>query len=253
MIFFLRLLPVIGAVWLLVFFRLALGSPTMFWYYAGTAVLGTLASLWLLIRHAKLPQGRWSILAFPTLTLIAVVGVLLFSERAALQGVLLVGLASLFALYTEQLFRFTHAPARYQPNALVNLGYVFAVLSIFFVSLTVFDLQLFANVPLWLAVSIFVVIATLWCVMVFRFVDAPSAYRWPWGLTLGIVMVEVFALMAWLPVLPFVKAATLALIVTVVLQRVRDDVSGAAKPKRWTTVVLLAMLLFVLVTARWFA
>jgi hypothetical protein len=233
--------------------RLALDSNTSFWYFSGAGVLGVLASLWLLIRKAVLPQRQWSILAFPALTLFAVVGVLLFSERVTLQWVLLVGVGILFALYTEQVFRFTHAPARYQPNALVNLGFVFSVLSIFFTSLSIFDLQLFANVPLWMVVSIFAMVTVFWCAMVFSFLDAPSLIRWPWGLSMGIVMVEIFSLLAWLPVLPFVKAATLALIVTGVLQRVRDDVAGADRSNRWTTIILAIMLLCVLVTARWFA
>ena len=158
MIFFLRALPVLCAAWIIGFFRLAIGSPNTFWYYAGAGVLGALAALWLLTRRAVFLQGRWSILAFPALTLLAVVGTLLFSERASLQWVLLGCIGVLFALYAEQVFRFTHAPARYQPNALVNLGFVFAILSMFFSSLTIFDLQLFANAPLWLAIVIFVVV-----------------------------------------------------------------------------------------------
>lgn len=253
MIFLLRLLPVLSATWLLVCFQFALRSSAWFWYGAAAAVVGSLLALWLLVRTAKLPQGRWTVLAFPSLTLVAVVGVLLFSEHAILQWVLLVGLATLFALYAEQAFRFTHAPARYQPNALVNLGIVFTVASIFFSSLTTYDLLLFANVPLWLGVVIFAVATTLWCVLVLRFLDAPRAGRWPWGLTLSVPTLEVFTLLAWLPVLPFVKAAALALVVTLMLQRLREDVAGVGRPNRWTTVVLLAMLLFVLVTARWFA
>ncbi len=253
MIFFLRILPILGAAWMVLWFRLALVSPANFWYDAGIAVVGALTALWLLIRRASLPQGRWSILTFPALTLVAVVGALLFSERAVLQWVLLIGLGVLFALYAEQVFRFAHAPARYQSNALVNLGFVFAVLSIFFTSLTIFDLQLFANAPLWMTIALFACIATFWCVMVFRFVDAPSTFRWPWGVTMDIVMVELFALLAWLPILPFVKAAALTLLVTGVLQRVRVDLAGGAREQRWTTIVLVVMLLFVLVTARWFA
>jgi hypothetical protein len=253
MMFFLRTLPVLSAVWVVAFFRLALHSPNSFWYFASTAVLGALAALWLFIRRAPLPQGKWSILAFPTLTLLAVVGVLLFSEREGLQWVLLIGTGVLLALYVEQVFRFAHVPARYQSNALVNLGFVFAVLSIFFTSLTVFDLQLFANVPFWMAVAIFTVITIFWCLMVFRFIDAPTLLRWPWGITFAVVMLEMFSLLAWLPVLPFVKAAILALIVTGVLQRVRDDVIGAGKAHWWTTMLVAIMLLFVLATARWFA
>ncbi len=253
MIFFLRLIPALCAVWVLVLFRFALHSANSFWYYAVAGALGVLVALWLLMRRKALPQGRWSILAFPSLTLISVIGVLLFSEHLAFQWILLVAMAILFALYAEQVFRFTHAPARYQPNALVNLSFGFSILSIFFASLTIFDLQLFANVPLWMAIALFTCVALFWCLMVFRFVEAPPQFRWPWGVTLGIVMVEVFALLAWLPALPFVKAATLALLVTIALQRVREDVSGIGKVNRWTTVVLLAMLLFVLVTARWFA
>jgi hypothetical protein len=253
MMFFLRTLPVLCAVWVVICFRFALHSPAGFWYFASAAVLGALVALWLLIRRASLPQGRWSILMFPALTLFAIVGVLLFSEHQGLQWVLLIGTGMLLALYAEQVFRFTHVPARYQPNALVNLGLVFAVLSIFFTSLTVFDLQLFANVPFWMAVAIFMIIAVFWCIMVFRFIDAPAFLRWPWGITLAVVMVEMFSLLAWLPVLPFVKAAILALIVTGVLQWVRNDVTGAVKSHWWTTVLIAIMLLFVLATARWFA
>lgn len=253
MIFFLRLLPVLNAIWLIVTFRLALGAAASFWYFAGLGVAGILASLWLLTRRARLPQGRWTILAFPALTLFAVAGTLLFSERVVLQWVLFVALGILVALYTEQTFRFTYTPARYQPNALVNLGLVFAVLSIFFVSLTLYDFQLFANAPLWLGVSIFAAIMVSWCIAVFRLIDAPALLRWPWGLTLVIVCVEIFALFAWLPVLPFVKAASVAILLTGMLQRVRDDAQGAVRSYRWATVALLVMLLCVLVTARWFA
>lgn len=253
MIFFLRLLPFISAVWIATMFRLALGSPTSFWYFAAAGVVGILASLWLLIRRTNLPQGRLSILAFPTLTLLAVVGTLLFSERALLQWILLIGIAIIIGLYTEQVFRFTHAPARYQSNALVNLGYVFAILSIFFASLTIFDLQLFANVPFWLTVAIFASVIVFWCTIILKFIDAPAALRWPWGLIIGIISIEIFSLLAWLPALPFVKAAIISLLLTAVLQRVREDVFGAVRPNRWTTVVLSIMLLCVIVTARWFA
>ena len=98
MIFFLRILPILGAAWMVLWFRLALVSPANFWYDAGIAVVGALTALWLLIRRASLPQGLWSILTFPALTLVAVVGALLFSERAVEQWVLLIGLGVLFAL-----------------------------------------------------------------------------------------------------------------------------------------------------------
>jgi hypothetical protein len=37
------------------------------------------------------------------------------------------------------------------------------------------------------------------------------------------------------------------------VQRVRDDALGVLKANRWTTLVLVIMLLCLLVTARWFA
>lgn len=253
MIFFLRLLPVLNAAWLIVTFRLALSAASTFWYFAGLGVAGVLASLWLLTRRASLPQGRWTVLAFPALTLFAVAGTLLFSERVVLQWVLFLTLSTLVALYTEQAFRFSYTPARYQPNALVNLGLVFAILSVFFVSLTLYDFQLFANAPLWLGVSIFAAVMVTWCVAAFRLIDAPKALRWPWGLTVVIVSTEIFALFAWFPVLPFVKAASVAILLTGMLQRVRDDALGTERSYRWATVALVVMLLCVLVTARWFA
>ena len=253
MLFFYRILPIFASAWLALGDLLAIRHPSAFWVFAGLAAIGPFVALWLFVRKSSLPHGFGSILFFPVYTLLPAIGCLLFSEHIAVQIVFAVGLAILFGFQLEQAFRYRFQPARYQPNALVNASVAFALVGPFFLTLTLFDLQIFASVPLWLVVAIHAATTLLWFIALLRLLPIPLDRAWWWGIVACTTLVEIFAVLAWLPALPTVKATIYALIATVVVQRYRSDATNDPSSHKWSFVLLGVMLLLLVAFAHWFA
>ncbi len=253
MVFFLRILPYLAGSWLAAGDLLAVTHPDRFWWFAIAAIVGPVLSLWLITRGGKLPRGFGSIYFFPVFTLVPAMGALLFSEHAQVQIAFAIGSALVMFVFLEQAFRFRYQPARYAPNALVNLSYIFAIVGMFFAGLTLFDLQVFANLPLWVVTSIFFVLVLVWFVGLHALAPLERRRAQWWGVGIVIVMTEMFALFAWLPAIPLAKAGMFGLLVTYVVQQYRSDALTDKTTQRWAFVLLFVMLLLLVATTHWFA
>lgn len=252
MMLFLRSLPVILGLIVLAGFSFATRSAELFWYATSATFLVTLAGLWLLLRRALLVRERIVTLAFPALTLLTAIGVLLFSEQGTFRYLLAVALAAVFWIFSEQAFYFTYQPSRYQPNALVNLNALLCIVSAFFASVAVFDMQLFASLPLWAAMCAFSVFMLVCTIALLYVLGVPAQARWTWGSVAFFAVVACFGVLAWLPALPVVKAAVITLPFTYAVVKIREDTAGTPLPSRWTFIVAILVLLLLLATTRWF-
>ncbi len=252
MILFLRSLPVILGFVVLAGLSFATRSAELFWYASGATFLCTLAGMWLILRRTLRAREAVVTLTFPALTLLTAIGVLLFSELNTFRYLLALALAAVFWIFCEQAFYFAYQPSRYQPNALVNLNSLLCIVSTFFASVAVFDMQLFASLPLWgaiVAFSAFMLVCTFALLYV---LSVPALSRWTWGTVVFLAIVACFGVLAWLPALPVVKAAVLTLPFAYAVVKIREDIAGTPLPSRWTFIVASLVLLLLLATTRWF-
>lgn len=252
MILFLRVVPYLAAAWLVAGYALALQQvDQLYWLFAGGALIGPMVGVWLLLRKATRPAGIQSVIFFIFLSLVSAIGALLFSEHVVLQWILIVALGALVSFFLEQMFRFAYIPSRYQSNALVNLSVVFALVSIFFAALTLYDLQLFASTRLWILVPAFAIVVAAWSWALTKLFEGERGVRRTWAWFIALIAIELFILILWLPPIPFVKAAFITIALTLAVQRFREGLS-TLKPRRWPFVLLVLMLLLLVITTQWF-
>ncbi|MFA6043167.1 MAG: hypothetical protein WCV85_02660 [Patescibacteria group bacterium] len=254
MILFLRSIPTFLFFWVGASAAVAVRYPSSFWYVGAVAVLGIALGMWVLTRGRKLPVRTGQLLIFPLFFLATTFGVLLFVEHAWVQTVLAGCAAGLLGFATEQIFRFAYQPARYQANALHNVSVLFAAIGLVFGILTLANLTLFAGLSLWLSIGIAAVIQALW-VWAYLWVNPlPQTVRLPWAFSVTLVGAALVCVLMWLPPLPVVKAALYAAFVGLAVQVARAE-SQAASEQRigWAFALYGLVVLFVVVTARWYA
>ncbi len=253
MILFLRSLPALLAAWLLACLVLALHSPSTFWVMAACATLVPIFGLHLLTRHATLPRRFVALALFPALATLGAFGVLLFSESAFFQNLVIGSLVILQWLIWEQAFSFTHVPARYQKNALTNLAQLAAIAAFFFFTLILFDLGLYAGALLSLQLGLFVTYLVVWFSGLAYLLQADRRTTIVYGVLTAVAGLEFYILLNRLPPLPAVKAGVMVIIVGSILQLLRRHVEPQDRQSWWPFGVLALVLLSLLATARWFA
>lgn len=255
MLLFLRSLPTLILLWLLLAFYAITRWPINFWYITAIASVIALLGLWYLARQAKVPAGPWRFILIPGIFLIMSFGVILFSERLILQYVFGAIVALLFSFLLEQVFRFAYQPGRYQPHALLNLATLLSAVGMFFGTLVLFDLKLFVDVKIWLILILYIFFQGVW-MLGFSWVEPIARERRkPWVLVYLILGPELFILMLWLPALPLVRASLFLAAFGLGLQVYHADVHNEDKSVRlrWTFVLYALMVLSIVVSARWFA
>ncbi len=254
MILFLRSIPT------LLFFLTGAGAylgiryPEAFWYAAGATLLGMALGIWLLTRGRKLPVRTGQLVVFPLFFLATSFGVLLFVEHGWVQVLLTVAAAGLLGFAAEQVFRFAYQPARYQANALHNVSVLFAAMGLVFAVLTIANLTLFAGLNFWLSIGMAICLQALW-VWVYLWVNPlPQPVRFAWALSVILIGAALVCVLMWLPPLPVVKAALYAAFVGLAVQIARAE-SHAETDQRlgWAFALYGLVVLFVVVTARWYA
>ena len=252
MILALRSMPVLVAAIVAAGFMLATRSAASFWVSLAVAIPLTVLCLWVLLRRSMAMLERLVTLAFPFFALVTTGGVLLFSEHVLFRSVIVTALVAVLWVFAEQAFHFSYQPSRYQTKALVNLGTLLCVVSIFFGGVVLFDLQLFAAYPLWAAVSTFSAYAVICVAILLALLAVPRSERLSWGGALVFTLTLVFSVLAWLPALPVVKGAVLGVPAAFAITKVRAETSGAPLPNRWTFLVAILVLLLLVATTRWF-
>lgn len=253
MIFFLRSLPALLAVWLLGCMLFALQHPSTFWLMVGCATLVPIAGLRLLTQRATLPRRFITLALFPALTTLGAFGVLLFLESVFTQNVIIGSLVVLLWLTWEQAFRFTHMPARYQKNALTNLAQISAIVAMFYFVLVLFNLALFFATPLPLQLGLFVAYLTAWFFGLAHLLQADQRTIRVYGTLCLVIGLEFYLVVNRLPPLPAVKAGIMVIIIGGVAQLLRRHLEPNDRQSWWPFGVLGLVLLSLLVTARWFA
>ncbi|RJO59752.1 hypothetical protein C4546_00490 [Candidatus Parcubacteria bacterium] len=252
MLLFLRSLSSLSLIWLVLNYWLAVRLEFWFWLFALLALAGTLAVFWLIAKQAKLKPNLWDLNFFPCVALLGSFSALLFSEKVFFQAIIALGMTLLISLYQENYFRFVFQPARYQTNSLLNLSQVFAALGIFFVAVSLFDFMIFAYLPLWVAGLIFGAFLGLWLVFVLRKFDVPLKIGKVYIFGGIIVGLELFALVGWFPILPIYKAGILMVFLAFLINQIRNESATKPGSRRWASIIYTAVLISLLVTAKWF-
>jgi hypothetical protein len=254
MLLFLRALPTLVLLWLLLAFYAITRWPINFWYFASIASFVALAGLWHLARKVKIPASPLRFIVIPGIFLIMSFGVMLFLERLTLQYVFGAIIALLFSFLLEQVFRFAYQPGRYQPHALLNLTTLLSAVGMFFGTLVLFNLQLFVGIQLWLILILYLFFQGTW-ILGFSWIEPMArGKRKPWVLVYFILGQELFILLLWLPALPLVRASIFLAAFGLGLQVYNADMhnEGQIVRLRWTFILYALVLLSIVASARWF-
>lgn len=254
MILFLRSIPTLVLVWVLAGAYTGLRYPTFFWFAAGFTVLGVALEIWILTRGRRLPVRTGQLLVFPLFFLATTFGVLLFVEHGWVQVMVSLAAAVMLSFSAEQVFRFAYQPARYQANALHNVSVLFAAIGLVFGFLTLANLTLFAGLTLWLSMVISIVLQGVW-VWAYLWVNPlPQPVRSPWVWSVMLIGAALVCVLMWLPPLPVVKAALYAAFVGLAVQIARAESQAETEQRLgWAFALYGLVVLFIVVTARWYA
>lgn len=176
-----------------------------------------------------------------------------FLEQNIFQYATAVLISVIIFLYLENVFRFAHNTASYQVSSLRNVAAYMHLLSLFFLSVVLFNLRFFFTTPLPLtSMYAFVggtvlILLWVWTERVFR-----SLSWWMW-VSIGLLYAQFVVAITFWPHIPLVKGmVTTALVygmMHILLLALKDTLT---KKRMWRTIsVVGGVLIVTLLTSQW--
>jgi hypothetical protein len=231
---------------------LAAFVPVLIWPLFGLLAFLILLAIWTLSDN-KFNLDFLNSVVTPLVFYSAVFLFTLFLESMYFKALFPFIVAFLLFVYTEQLFYYRYFDKKYQPNSLENLSFYMVILSIFFLSSSLFGFYIFLHAPK-VALLIGVTLVTLLLnYQLFWVMKVNFWESWPYNLVLTLAVFEFFFVLTFLPTSFAVNGAMLAILYYFTLGLLRYhfiDRLDIKVIKRYLIIGGL-MLMFVAFTARW--
>lgn len=181
-------------------FLILIFRPDFFYFIPVVMCILLAAEIWLLCgRNWRAPELRYFV-CFLLLFLISSLLFFGFLGNKWLQYGLAALAAGFMLLFLENLYLFFNQPLRYPVFALTNLSRYFGLLTIFFFSVSFFQLLIFLAFPL-LPLLFLVFLANAAVLRHFFWVNKiPAEKAWFWTGFLGLLIAEMFLITSILPI-----------------------------------------------------
>lgn len=232
--------------------ELARFIPRFWWIaMAGMAII-TLLLMWYLCK--KRLNRRWLQFSVgPAIFFFASFWFAMFLSRPLFYHVFAVVIAAIFWIYFEQALLFFYYSLKYYPHTLENFSYYIGLLSFFFLMSGLYGFMILLHTDTWILVMI--AAAGVFMISFEIFWNQKIEWResWLFNLIIGLIIVELFVGISFLPSGYYVNAGILALLYYLLVGLSKASLSGYMTRRNILIHTLIAGigLLLLLFTAQW--
>lgn len=253
MFFFKRISPFFIALTNLVVLEILIKKPQLIWWLGFFLCFFNLFCAWLLVRKPlDLKTGSRFLITYFLLS-VGLLLSLLFIELNLVKQIFILLVALLFFLYQEYLFRFLYLPEKYRAFSLENLNNTVNILTFLFLTIANFAAMVYFDLKLGWALLFAFLLVTVSLILFLRAVKIPIRGQGRYFGAVSLLLIENFALLAWLPFNFYLKALLFTTLYYLMSHIAKDVILGVLNKKRllWLLVISFSVWLVLFATARW--
>jgi hypothetical protein len=227
-------------------------SALIFWL-APILTLIILILVWLMARKPLGAKAASRFVLTYFLLQAGLIASLLFLEKAAVKQLLIITATLALALHQEYLFRFLYRPEKYRAYSLENLTGSINLLTFILAALAIFGFIVFMDMTLLLATLLIAVMVFFCYILFLRAAKIELKKNWWFILATGLIILEIFTVLSWLPFNFYLKALLLSTSYYLMADLSRHIITETNNTKNvfWPACVGGVLWLLLFITERW--
>jgi len=242
----------LSAFFLLLTLELLLSHEKLLWIFSPIAVLLVIVTLWL-FNKKKFNLEFLSFLISPVLFVITCIGFSLFIEKNIFFHFIAAGASIFLYIYFGRILDYKFYPKRYQPYSLENFSWYLDIIIVFLFFSLAFALIIFLKVKLLVLIAPAVLIGLLLAYQLFWVNKINFSDSNVFIFTIGVVMVELFCAVYYLPTSFYINAFILTIAFYLMTGLGRYFLLGSLDKKKVINFLIVSVvcLTVILATAQW--
>lgn len=253
MILFSRILTFLSSFLVLIFLEILLFFPNRIFIIAAVIFIIIFFSILYITTKKIISKDFEHFLISPLFFISSGFLLLLFLESPIIKQIFILGLSIIYYLILSNLFSFKFQTHKYQPYILENLLSYINLISIFLFYSSIFCFHLLLGISTFLLLPIIFIFTFIITYQLFWVNKIDFKKNWLFTLIIGLIFLELFWAISYLPTGYFVNAIILLIIYYIFINISRDFLLNNLEKrqiKKYLTIGLSALIL-ILATAQW--